>query len=181
DAAGSVISNSNFNLWKIAPIAGNQSRITRLTTSPPPAAPGGYVGCGTTAVRSIRAGGPTASPFTYMVNGVPSRVYGLPLAGGCFAVIVDSGDPTGVVQVVTANTIPQIGSEQVQNTGSIAFPRDPTHLGGTDITRTYVVSSVGDFLTLPLTTPPTPISATTGHVFVTTDGRTTRDTLHGNR
>jgi hypothetical protein len=131
-------------------------------------------------VRSIRAGGPTAAPFTYMVNGVPSRVYGLPLSGGCFAVIVDPGNSNGVVQVITANSIPQIGSEQVQNTGSIAFPRDPTHLGGTDITQTYVVTSVGDFLTLPLTSPPTPISATTGRVFVTTDGGTTWSPFHGN-
>jgi hypothetical protein len=180
DAAGSVISNSNFNLWKITPGAGNTTTITRLTTSPPPPAQGGYFGCGTTAARSIRAGGPTASPFTYMVDGVPSRIYGLPLSGGCYAVIVDPGNANGVVRVIGSNTIPQIGSEQVQNTSSITFPRDPTHLGGTDITQTYVVSSVGDFLTLPLTTPPTPISATTGRVFVTTDGGTTWNPLHGN-
>src|SRR5207237_2516548 len=115
--------------------------------------PGGCVGCGTPAVRSTRAGGPVASPFTYMINGVPSRVYGLPLAGGCFAVVVDPGNTNGVVSVVTALTIPQVGAEQVQNTGSITFPRDPTHLGGTDITKTYVVSSVGDFATLPVTNP----------------------------
>jgi hypothetical protein len=180
DAAGSVISNSNFNLWKITPNPGNTTTITRLTTSPPPPAQGGYFGCGTTVARSIRAGGPTASPFTYMVNGVPSRIYGLPLSGGCYAVIVDQGNANGVVQVIGSNTIPQIGSEQVQNTSSITFPRDPTHLGGTDITQTYVVSSVGDFLTLPVTTPPTPISATTGRVFVTTDGGTTWNPLHGN-
>lgn len=180
DDAGSVITNSNFNLWRMTPLPGNQVQITRLTTSPPPANPGGYVGCGTTAVRSIRAGGPTASPFTYMINGVPSRVYGLPLSGGCYAVIVDPGNANGVVQVIGSNTIPQIGAEQVQNTSSIAFPRDPTHLGGTDITKTYVVSSVGDFVTLPVTSPPTPISAATGHVFLTTDGGTTWSPLHGN-
>src|SRR5262249_54497504 len=57
DDAGSVISNSNFNLWKISTIPGDQAVISRLTTSPPPANPGGFVGCGTTTVRSIRAGG----------------------------------------------------------------------------------------------------------------------------
>ena len=180
DAAGSVISNSNFNLWKIAPTAGDTVTITRLTTSPPPANPGGYVGCGTTGVRSIRAGGPTASPFLYSVNGIQSRVYGLPLSGGCFAVIVDPGNANGVVSVITANSIPQVGAEQVQNTGSITFPRDPAHLGGTDITKTYVVSSIGDFATLPVTNPPTPISAATGHVFMTKDGGTTWTPLHGN-
>lgn len=180
DDAGSVITNSVANLWKISTLPGNQAVFTRLTTSPPPANPGGYVGCGTTGIRSIRAGGPFASPFTYNVNGVPSRVYGLPLSGGCFAVIVDPGLPSGTVQVITALTIPQIGAEQVQNTGSITFPRDPTHLGGTDITKTYVVSSVGDFVTLPVTSPPTPISAATGHVFLTKDGGATWSALHGN-
>ena len=98
DEAGSVITNSNFNLWKITTTPGNVSVIRRLTTSPPPPAQGGYVGCGTTGARSIRAGGPTASPFTYSINGVPSRVYGLPLSGGCFAVIVDR--PGNVIYMV---------------------------------------------------------------------------------
>jgi hypothetical protein len=180
DDAASVITNSNFNLWKISTVAGNQAVITRLTTATPPAAPGGYVGCGTPGVRSIRAGGPTASPFLYNVNGVQSRVYGLPLSGGCFAIVVDPGNASGVVTVVTANTIPQVGAEQVQNTSSITFPRDPTHLGGTDITKTYVVASIGDFLTQPVTVPPTPISAAAGHVFLTNDGGTTWTPLHGN-
>jgi hypothetical protein len=180
DDAGSVLSNSNFNLWKIATVPGNLAVITRLTTSPPPPNPGGYFGCGTTTARSIRAGGPFASPFTYNINGAPSRVFGLPLSGGCFAVVVDPGNANGVVQVITANTIPQVGAEQIQNTGSITFPRDPTHLGGTDITRTYIVSSVGDFDVLPASNPPTPISAAAGHVFLTRDGGTTWIPLHGN-
>ncbi|HEX8108056.1 MAG TPA: hypothetical protein VF516_10040 [Kofleriaceae bacterium] len=180
DAAGSVVSNSNFNLWKLTPGAGDTVSIVRLVTSPAPPNPGGYVGCGSTAARTIRAGGPQASPFTYTVNGVASRILGLPLAGGCYAVVVDPGRADGVVSVVTANTIPQIGPEQVQNTASITFPKDPTHLGGTDITKTYVVSSIGDFVTAPVTNPPTPISAATGHVFLTTDGGTTWTPLHGN-
>jgi len=180
DAAGSVVSNSNFNLWRMAPGAGDTVSITRLVTSPPPPNPGGYVGCGSTTVRSIRAAGPQPSPFTYTINGVASRVYGLPLSGGCYAVVVDPGRPDGVVSVVASSTIPQIGPEQVQNTASITFPKDPTHLGGTDITKTYVVSSVGDFDTLPVTNPSTPISATTGHVFLTIDGGATWTPLHGN-
>jgi hypothetical protein len=180
DDAGSVITNSNFNLWRMTTTPGNIAVITRLTTSPPPAAPGGYVGCGTPGVRSIRSGGPTASPFTYTINGTPSRVYGLPLSGGCFAIIVDPGNANGVVSVITANSIPQFGAEQVQNTGSITFPRDPTHLGGTDVTKTYVVSSIGDFDILPATNPPTPISAAVGHVYFTKDGGTTWTPLHGN-
>jgi hypothetical protein len=154
--------------------------ITRLTTSPPPPNPGGFFGCGTPAARTIRAGGPIASPFTYTIHGRPSRVYGLPLSGGCYAVVVDPGTPDGVVSIVGTNTIPQIGAEQIQNTASITFPRDPAHLGGTDITQTYVVSSVGDFDVLPATQPPTPISAAAGHVFVTHDGGTTWAPLHGN-
>jgi hypothetical protein len=180
DEAGSVITNSNFNLWKMTTTPGNVAVMQRLTTSPPPANPGGYVGCGTTGVRSIRAGGPTVSPFTYNIGGVPSRIYGLPLSGGCFAIITDQNNPGGIVQVTTANSVPFIAGQQVQNTGSITFPRDPTHLGGTDIRQTYVVSSIGDFATQPVTTPPTPISEATGHVFMTNNGGTTWTPLHGN-
>jgi hypothetical protein len=152
--------------------------ITRLVTNPPPPNPGGYVGCGVTGQQSIRAGGPQASPFTYTVNGVPSRIYGIPLAL-CYGVVVDPGRPDGIVSVVTSNTIPNFNGEQITGTASITFPRDPTHIGGTDITRTYVVSSIADFDTLPATNPPTPISAAAGHVFLTTNGGTTWTPLHG--
>jgi hypothetical protein len=179
DAAGSVVSNSNFNLWKLTAGAADTVSIVRLTTSPPPPNPGGYVGCGVTGQQSIRAGGPQASPFTYMINGVPSRVIGIPLAL-CYGVIVDTGRADGVVSVVTSNTIPNFNGEQVTGTASITFPKDPTHLGGTDITQTYVVSSIADFDTLPATNPPTPISAAAGHVFLTTNGGTTWTPLHGN-
>jgi len=183
DDAGSIITNSNFNLWKMSTVPGNLAVITRLTTSPPPPGVGGYTGCGTTTARSIRAAGPQASPFTYTINGVPSRVYGLPLSGGCFSIVVDPGNANGVVSVIGANSIPQFGNEQVQNTASITFPHDPTHLGGTDVTKTYVVSSIGDFFveaTPPAANPPTPISAAVGHVFMTKDGGTTWTPLHGN-
>jgi hypothetical protein len=62
----------------------------------------------------------------------------------------------------------------------ITFPRDPAHLGGTDITKTYLVSSTADFVTAPITTPATPVSAATGHVFKTIDGGATWTPLHGN-
>jgi len=84
------------------------------------------------------------------------------------------------VSVVTSATPIQFGAEQVQNTGSITFPRDPSHLGGTDITKTYVVSTIGDFDVLPATNPSTPVSAAVGHVFMTNDGGVTWKTLHGN-
>jgi photosystem II stability/assembly factor-like uncharacterized protein len=180
DAAGSVITNSNFNLWRMSTNPGNTATITRLVTSPAPANPGGYTGCGTATVRSIRPAGPQASPFSYTINNVKSRVYGLPLSGGCFAVVVDQGLASGVVAVTSAATIPQVGAEQIQNTSGITFPRDPTHLGGTDITKTYVVSSVGDFDVLPATSPATPISPAAGHVFKTNDGGATWTPLHGN-
>jgi len=180
DAAGSVITNSNFNLWRMSTNPGNTATITRLVTNPAPANPGGYTGCGTATVRSIRPAGPQAAPFSYTINNVKSRVYGLPLSGGCFAVVVDPGAANGTVTVTTAATIPQVGAEQIQNTAGITFPRDPTHLGGTDITKTYVVSSVGDFDALPATSPATPISAAAGHVFKTNDGGATWTPLHGN-
>jgi hypothetical protein len=179
DTAGSVVSNSNFNLWKLTPGAGDTVSIVRMVTSPAPPNPGGYVGCGVTGQQSIRAGGPQASPFTYTVNGQPSRIIGIPLAL-CYGVVVDSGRPDGIVSVVTSNTLTNFNGEQVAGTASITFPKDPTHLGGTDITKTYVVSSIADFDTLPATNPPTPISAAAGHVFLTKDGGTTWTPLHGN-
>jgi hypothetical protein len=42
------------------------------------------------------------------------------------------------------------------------------------------VSSIGDFLAVPATNPATPVSAATGHVFMTNDGGTTWTPLHGN-
>ncbi|HEX3474029.1 MAG TPA: hypothetical protein VHT91_03250 [Kofleriaceae bacterium] len=183
DAAGSVVSNSNFNLWRLTPGPADVVTITRLVTNPPPPNPGGYVGCGVTGQQSIRAGGPQASPFTYTINGAPSRIYGIPLAA-CYGVVVDPGRPDGIVSVVTSNTAPTINGEQILGTASITFPKDPTHIGGTDITKTYVVSSIADFDTLPVTNPPVtnppPISAAAGHVFLTTDGGTTWTPLHGN-
>jgi hypothetical protein len=103
-------------------------------------------------------------------------------------VIVDPGNaPVGgisTVSIVPALSTVHIGTgaalQEVQNTASITFPRDPTHLGGTDVTKTYIVSSVGDFLTLPVTTPSTPIPAAVGHVFLTNDGGATWTPLHGN-
>jgi len=180
DAAGSVVSNSNFNLWRLTPGAGDTVAITRLVTSPPPPNPGGYFGCGVATAQSIRAGGPQASPFSYTVNGAASRIYGIPLSAGCYGVVVDTGRSDGIVSVVTSNTIPNFNGEQITGTASITFPKDPTHVGGTDITRTYVVSSIADFDALPATNPPTPISAAAGHVFLTTNGGTTWQPLHGN-
>jgi hypothetical protein len=104
----------------------------------------------------------------------------LPLSGGCYAVVVDTGAASGVVSVTTAANVPTVAGQQVGNTASMTFPRDPTHLGGTDITQTYVVASSGDFVLTPLTNPPTPISAATGHVFLTTDGGQNWTPLHGN-
>jgi hypothetical protein len=97
----------------------------------------------------------------------------------CYGVVVDSGRPDGIVSVVTSNTLTNFNGEQVAGTASITFPKDPTHLGGTDITKTYVVSSIADFDTLPATNPPTPISAAAGHVFLTKDGGTCRTSGSG--
>jgi hypothetical protein len=178
DATGSVITNSFLNVWKMASLPGNAVTVTRLTTSPPPPDPGGYTGCGTSDPRSIREGGPQASPFTYTVNGVPSRVYGLPLAGGCFTVIVDPGRADGVVSVVSAKAQLQVGAQRLSFTESITFPRDPSHLSGdptTDITQTYVVANSGDFDAISQ-----PILDATGHVFLTKDGGATWIPIHGN-
>jgi hypothetical protein len=117
-----------------------------------------------------------------MVNGASSRIYGLPLANGCYAVVADPGRSDGIVTAVGALTVPNLGAEQVGGTASITFPKDPTHLPGgtTDITRTYVVSSVSDFDMAPVTNPATPVSAAAGHVFMTVDGGATWTPLHGN-
>ncbi|HEX3766541.1 MAG TPA: hypothetical protein VHW23_47935 [Kofleriaceae bacterium] len=178
DPAGSVVTNSTFNLWKMASLPGNGSTVTRLTTSPAPPDPGGFTGCGTSDLRQIRDGGPVVSPFTYQVNGAAARVYGLPLTGGCYTVVVDTGRSDGVVTAVPARTSVQFGGQQVFFTESITFPRDPSHLSGdatTDITQTYVVGNAGDF-----DGNSQPILDATGHVFLTKDGGATWTPIHGN-
>src|SRR5205085_11720011 len=79
---GWVLSASNQNLWRFRPTDNDAVQFARLTTGPNPT----ITGCGSTAARSIRGIGPTASP-PYTLDGVTARLYGLPLGGGCFAVV----------------------------------------------------------------------------------------------
>ncbi|HYV47952.1 MAG TPA: hypothetical protein VFA20_23995 [Myxococcaceae bacterium] len=119
------------------------------------------------AVRSPR-GMMTVTPWTYttVLNpgsvGAPeqtfkSRLYGVPLSGGWYYIgLENSYDTLNGVPLPWSWTSSQtvVGStggtgvlQQMLNTSSIDFPRDPTHLGApppvfpTDLMRTYIVSS----------------------------------------
>jgi hypothetical protein len=62
----------------------------------------------------------------------------------------------------------------------VALPRDPAHLGGTDIRRTYLVTSVAIYSIDAATQALGRVSDAMGHVLYTADAGQTWVPLHGN-
>jgi hypothetical protein len=147
DAAASVVSASVFNGWKIAVDFADQLSYTLMT-------PAGFTNGG--AARQVRGNGISAAPFTYTIGGQAGFIYGVPLTGGNSSLITDVN---GTFTVIPAATPINVGGVVVTSTSSVATPSDPTHLGGTDPTKTWLISSV--------TPSPAP-----SHLFVTTNGGT---------
>jgi hypothetical protein len=169
DAQGSVVANSTWNLFRLTvdPVSDRPSAV-RLT-------PSGIVVAG--ATRGPRGLGVTASPHTYTVDGVPARIYGLPLSSGASALVVDKGTSVSLRGGTTALQVPNDsgGFDQLGFIQSVALPRQAESLGGTDITKTWLVSSVAS---ANLAGGPIPDSV--GHLFKTTDGGATWVPFHGN-
>jgi hypothetical protein len=143
DDAASVVTASTFNAWKISVDSADQFTYTAMS-------PTGFLN----GALQIRGDGISAAPFTYNIGGNPTHIYGVPLTGGNSALITDSNGTFTILQATNPITV---GGAVITSTSSVATPSDPTHLGGTDPTKTWLISSV---------TP----SAAPGHVFVTTDG-----------
>lgn len=169
DAQSSVIASTTWNLWKLSvdPVSDLPS-FTRLT-------PNGISVAG--AVRAPRGLGATASPHTYTVDGVPARIYGVALSSGASALVVDKGTSfelkggTNILRVANASG----GFDDIGFVQSVALPRRAESLGGTDITKTWLVAAVAS-----TTLSGAPISDAVGHLFKTTDGGETWVPFHGN-
>jgi hypothetical protein len=104
-------------------------------------------------------------------------VYGVALSSGTSAVIVDKGTTVNVTGSTNPLQVPN-GSGGFQQLGfiqSVAIPRDPASLGGTDVKRTWVVASAA---AADLTGGAIPDSV--GHLFKTVDGGATWIPFHGN-
>ncbi|WP_375765808.1 hypothetical protein NR798_29395 [Archangium gephyra] len=169
DAQGSVVAPSSLNLWRISidPVSDRPS-AARLT-------PSGIVVAG--ATRGPRGLGVSASPHVYTVDGVPARIYGLPLSSGASALLVDKGSTVSLRGGATILQVPNGsgGFDQLGFIQSVSIPRKPESLGGTDITKTWLVSTVAS---ANLAGGPIPDSV--GHLFKTNDGGATWVPFHGN-
>jgi photosystem II stability/assembly factor-like uncharacterized protein len=164
DAQASVISATTFNVYKLRVDANDNAFAQRLT-------PTGIVAGG--AARSIQNQCVHASPWTYTVGGVPTRIYGVVLTGGNFATLADTGTGTPTLTPTTLGL--RVGTELITGSSSIAFPRDPAHLGGTDIRQTFVATSLA-----VVNSTGANITPATGHIFKTIDGGATWVPIHGN-
>jgi hypothetical protein len=189
DGTNAVLTASTFAAWKVTAntltnVPTYQRLTPAVTVSP---ATGGIQVEGT--LRSIRGNGPVASPFQYSVNGAPARIYGLPLSsgstGGGAAVIVDTGATVSMLPAVKGINVPNptaggAATLFIGNTFSMAFPRNPASLGGTDPTKTYLVSSTGALTNAVAGSPSVLIPPSVGHLFMTNDGGTTWHPFVGN-
>lgn len=158
DAAGSAITFSGLNVWRLTTTGDDVSIATRLT-------PNGISVAGTT--RTLR-GLAYAMPIpSTTLGGLPARIYGVPLSNGASALLIDNG--TGTPQLVPSATTVQIAATPIAFISSVAIPRDPNHFGSPDPTKVWLVSSTQ-----------TGQTAAVGHVFKTVDGGTTWTPYNGN-
>jgi hypothetical protein len=163
DAAGSALTATARTVWAIAVDAQDRQTVRRLNTSD----------SGITAVglpRTVR--GVYAAPSSYTVDGKEVRVYGIGLSGGTAAIIVDDGSKAPPIS--PSSSVLSAFGDQIPNVSSVALPRDPASLGGSDIRKTYLVASSGT-----VTVANAPISQSVGHLFLTVDGGGTWVPLHG--
>ena len=182
---GWVLSASSLNLWRFRPTDNDAVQIARLTTPAQTGNPS-ITGCGSAAARTIRGIGPTASP-QYTLDGVPARLYGLPLNGGCFAVVTDKTQPGGQLTTITTGVPVSLRANDasgntvlVSFTSSVAFPRSASSLDGTDPRQSFVVSSNAPAALDANSFAVVPLPAEVGRIFKTTDGGATWVPLHGN-
>ncbi|MFT3917490.1 MAG: hypothetical protein QM704_26420 [Anaeromyxobacteraceae bacterium] len=172
---GWVSSVTNQNVWRFRPNENDQVSFSRLTN--------GITGCGSATNRTIRGIGPTVLTNA-TVDGVPARLYGLPLNGGCAAIVTEKTQ-AGTVAVTGAATSIRANDSGgnaflVSFTSSVALPRNPASLGGADPRLTYLVSSNAPAGLNASNFAVVPIPAEVGRLFRTTDGGATWTAFHGN-
>lgn len=160
DAAGSMLAPSTFNLWRVTVDANDVATWTRLT-------PAGFTGG-----RNTQLQGAYASPFTYQINGVTTRIYGAVVTGGAFAVFTDTG--TGIPTQTVSGQMRFAGTA-VTGSSTVAFPRVPLNLcppqadgSAPLVTRSFIGATVN----------PSPDAM--GKIFKTCDNGATWIPIHGN-
>jgi len=157
------------------------------------------------AVRTIRGMGLRVSPYRYTIDGVSnSRIYGGvttsgPTSMGSFLVFdkpnATGGFTTGLVNAIHSVRIPNAnpgvgtGTIWVGSASDFAAPQNPASLGGTDVKKTWLVSS-NAMLSNAVGCAGNPVPAScdpmiiippsVGHLFKTTDGGDTWQPFHGN-
>jgi hypothetical protein len=156
DAQSSVLAATARSAWKITVDASDTVTYTRLTS----------------ALLNLQNQSVHASPFAYTVGGRPARIYGIVTSGGKFGAIVDDG--SGTFPLTQSATGMHVGGEFIFGATSVAFPRDPANLGGSDIRNTYVGTSGNT-----ADTAGNPVPDALGHIFKTTDGGATWTPIHG--
>ena len=157
---------------------------------------------GVISARSIRGMGLRASPYRYTLDTLANtRIYGGVTTSGATAmaafVIIDHGQGAaiGPVTIVGTNSVhfPAVtgvgtGTIWIGNGSDIAWPQNPTSLGGTDSKQTWLVAS-NAILSNPVNCanptaancdPAVVIPPQIGHLFKTTDRGITWTPFHGN-
>ncbi len=157
DAAGSVLTTTNLNVWKLSATSQESLGLTRLTP----------IGLSGHSTRDA-----FVSPFKYTIDGRSSFLYGVGLSGGFAAVIVDDGSLPFVPRL--SSSALHVGTDQLVSAESVSFPHDAANLGGVDVRQTYVVTSIATATTLGAAVP-----EAVGHVLLTTDGGANWLPFHG--
>ena len=183
-------SNTSAYLWFIDPVSNLASVRTVV--------PAGSVLVDGTA-RTIRGMGLRVSPYRYTIDGVAnSRVYGGVTTSsttgmGSFLVYDKPGAGSTVVSAAHGVSIAGVtgkgtGTIWIGNGSDFAAPQNPASLGGTDVKKTWLVSS-NSLLSNAVNCanpaagncdPAVFIPASVGHLFKTTDGGNTWTPFHGN-
>jgi hypothetical protein len=160
DAGSSILTGSGLNVWKID----SSKRVTRLS-------PEGFkTGEDVQTVSRVYA-----SPNMYSINETTSRLYAAMLEAGRFAVGVDAG--AGVTWTITPSSM-GVGTERSQQIGrssAIDFPSKAANFAENVAEgRVFVAASAS-----PTMFDNSRVPDEIGHLFLTKDGGTTWQPLHG--
>lgn len=171
DAFGTVLVSSTYNVLKLNVDQNDNFGYQAVSANIGPTSTA--AGSGTFHGHVVRGLGVQVAPATYTIGGKPSRIYGAVLSGGAFAVASD--DLQGHVAWTYNVSRVATATGTLSYTNSITWPRNPASLGGTDITKTWLVSLIA-----PAYNNGRPIEASVGRVFKTTDAGATWVPFAGN-
>lgn len=162
DANSSVITHTNQNVWRTT--FSGAATWTRLT-------PAGFTN---NVIRNVHA-----APQVFTVGGASKRLYGLALSGGMFAIGQDSVPLGATVSFTMSATSVGSGTGAAgvfeRYTTSIAFPCIASGSNCTNNGQTYLAATAAPVLSDGVS----PVPASMGHLFKTTNNGTTWTAFHG--